>query len=68
MIWAGWYLFAFALVSSALLTPLCRTLALRTGFLDTPGPRKLQSEPVPYLGGLAVFLSFALVLGGHLGA
>jgi UDP-GlcNAc:undecaprenyl-phosphate GlcNAc-1-phosphate transferase len=36
-------------------TPLCRALALRLGVVDRPGGRKQHGEPVPMLGGLAVF-------------
>lgn len=49
---------AFALTAAVglLLTPLVRRLAVRLGALDRPdGSRKLQSAPVPYLGGLALF-------------
>ena len=37
-----------------LLTPLARALALRTGALDHPGPRRVHSEPTPRFGGLAM--------------
>lgn len=37
----------------ALLWPL-RKLALRLGILDDPGPRKIHTAAVPYLGGLAM--------------
>jgi UDP-GlcNAc:undecaprenyl-phosphate GlcNAc-1-phosphate transferase len=40
-------------VTLALLWPL-RRLALRLGILDDPGPRKVHTKPVPYLGGLAM--------------
>jgi UDP-GlcNAc:undecaprenyl-phosphate GlcNAc-1-phosphate transferase len=45
-------------VAFAAALPL-RRLALRLGLLDHPGPRKLQSRPVPYLGGVAVGLGIA---------
>jgi UDP-GlcNAc:undecaprenyl-phosphate GlcNAc-1-phosphate transferase len=49
---------------SAYLTPQARQAALRLGIVDRPDGRlKTQAQPVPYLGGLAVFLSFLLVLG-----
>jgi UDP-GlcNAc:undecaprenyl-phosphate/decaprenyl-phosphate GlcNAc-1-phosphate transferase len=41
------------LVTLALLWPL-RKLALRFGILDDPGPRKVHTDPVPYLGGVAM--------------
>jgi UDP-GlcNAc:undecaprenyl-phosphate GlcNAc-1-phosphate transferase len=36
-----------------------RALARRLGILDHPGPRKLHTGPVPYLGGIAVVLGAA---------
>lgn len=60
------YFFGASALLAALLTPLMRRLAVRLGMLDHPGPRKIQTAPVPYLGGLAVFLSFALMVGLHL--
>jgi UDP-GlcNAc:undecaprenyl-phosphate GlcNAc-1-phosphate transferase len=49
-------------VTLALIWPL-RQLALRLGILDDPGPRKIHTSPVPYLGGLAMLggLSAALL-------
>jgi len=40
-------------VTLALLWPL-RKIAMRFGILDDPGPRKVHTDPVPYLGGLAI--------------
>lgn len=46
------------------LTPIFREAALKFGIMDRPqGPLKKQAEPVPYLGGLAVYLSFLLATG-----
>jgi UDP-GlcNAc:undecaprenyl-phosphate GlcNAc-1-phosphate transferase len=45
-------------------TPMAREAALRFGVVDAPDGRlKNHSTPVPYLGGLAVFISFLLSLG-----
>jgi UDP-GlcNAc:undecaprenyl-phosphate GlcNAc-1-phosphate transferase len=56
--------FALALLFSLYLTPLFRQAALKFGIIDKPGgPLKRQAEPVPYLGGLAVYLSFLLTTG-----
>jgi UDP-GlcNAc:undecaprenyl-phosphate/decaprenyl-phosphate GlcNAc-1-phosphate transferase len=46
---------------TALTTPICIVVARRTGVLDRSGPLKPQAQPVPYLGGLAVFAG--LVVG-----
>lgn len=50
------------LVTLALLWPL-RKLALSLRIMDDPGPRKIHTDPVPYLGGLAMLggLSAALL-------
>lgn len=42
------------------LTPLARALALRTGAMDHPGPRRVHAAPTPRFGGLAIA---AAVLG-----
>jgi UDP-GlcNAc:undecaprenyl-phosphate GlcNAc-1-phosphate transferase len=44
-----------AAVATLILTPLVITVANRTGIVDRPGSLKLQTAPVPYLGGVAVF-------------
>jgi UDP-GlcNAc:undecaprenyl-phosphate GlcNAc-1-phosphate transferase len=54
--------FAIALLASLGLTPAVRRLALRLGFVDRPGPRKLHSTPTPLLGGLAIYLSVMLAI------
>ncbi len=45
-------------------TPKAREAALKFGVLDTPDTKlKTHQQPVPYLGGLAVFTAFLLSLG-----
>lgn len=45
-------------------TPVARQAALRFGIVDRPDGRlKTHAEPVPYLGGLAVFLAYLMALG-----
>lgn len=59
------YVFTFALAAalSAWLTPKVREAAVRFGIVDRPdGNLKRQEEPVAYLGGLSIFLSFLLSL------
>lgn len=50
--------FAGALTSALLATPLARRVALRLGVLDLPAARKVHTDPVPYLGGLAIVTAF----------
>jgi len=54
---------SLALVLSLYCTPLMRQAAIRFGIVDRPDGRlKNQKEPVPYLGGIAIYLSFLLAL------
>ena len=67
----NWYLiFAYAIGSSfllsSILTAIVRSLALRWGALDHPGERKMQKEPVPLLGGVAIFATFNLIILANL--
>lgn len=45
-----------ALIVTLISAPVCRRVAIRLGIVDRPGPLKTHRAPVPYLGGLAVFL------------
>ena len=53
--------FAAALLT-LILTPASMWLARRVGALDRPGPRRLQLQPVPRLGGLAVVAPTVAIL------
>lgn len=62
-----WLLYAGTFLAAALvgvwLTPRVRDAAIRFGIVDRPdGKLKNHGEPVAYLGGLAVYLSFLLAL------
>ncbi len=62
-----WVVYVIAFTVAALLanwlTPRMRDAALRFGIVDRPDGRlKTQREPVPYLGGLAIYLAFLLSL------
>ena len=51
---------AFAL--TGLLTWPVRALAIRLGAMDAPNlARKTQTEPVPYMGGVAIALGITIV-------
>jgi UDP-GlcNAc:undecaprenyl-phosphate GlcNAc-1-phosphate transferase len=62
--WAAYvFTFAIAAVLSAVLTPRMREAALRFGIVDRPDGRlKNHGQPIPYLGGLAIYLAFLLSL------
>jgi len=54
--------FAAALAMVFGLTPLALKFARRRAILDHPGDYKVQPSAVPYLGGVAIVVSFALVV------
>lgn len=51
-----------SLTLSLVLVPVALVIALRFGLLDHPGPAKSHGEAVPYLGGAAIVVSFALIV------
>ena len=55
--------FAIALLSSLVLVPVVRHYALKAELLDAPGERKIHAQPIPRLGGVAIFVSFLVALG-----
>ena len=57
----SWLLPLLFLASHFLTVPL-RHLALRYGLVDHPGPRKVHISPIPLLGGIAIYLGFALAI------
>lgn len=50
--------FLMSLVVAAGLTPFVLRFALRHGFYDPPGERKIHTRPIPRLGGFAIVLAF----------
>ena len=53
------YVFYTAFVVSFIFTPIMRMIAIHYGIIDEPdGIRKMHSNPVAYLGGIAVFLGW----------
>ncbi len=55
--------FITALGLAALLTPLAGRLGHRLGIVDRPGGRRGHKGEVPRLGGVALFVSFAVAVG-----
>jgi len=47
--------FVGSLVASLILAVPVRALALRVGMVDLPGPRKVHLQPIPLLGGVAIY-------------
>ena len=58
----GLIAFAVGLIASLGLTVPVRQLALRVGMVDHPGPRKVHVQPMPLLGGLAIYLGVLIAL------
>lgn len=56
------YAFLLALVLSLTLTPLVRAFARRVGALCYPNERSVHRSPVPYLGGVAIYIASASVI------
>lgn len=55
----GWVA-VLSLIVTAIATPLCRELALRLGIVDKPDSLlKPHGRPIPYLGGVAIYLGWA---------
>jgi UDP-GlcNAc:undecaprenyl-phosphate/decaprenyl-phosphate GlcNAc-1-phosphate transferase len=59
---AGMLAFFIALFASLMLTVPIRALALRVGMVDLPGPRKVHGQPIPLLGGLAMYGAVMLAI------
>lgn len=56
------YLLAFsaAAILSALVTPLVRRYAIDQQIMAMPDERKIHTKPIPYLGGVAIFIGFVV--------
>jgi UDP-GlcNAc:undecaprenyl-phosphate/decaprenyl-phosphate GlcNAc-1-phosphate transferase len=53
---------AFSFLASYGFTPLTRRLAIHWNIVDQPSQRKIHREPIPLLGGLAIFAAFMLAV------
>jgi len=62
------YLLPFILTFflSAILTQIIYKLSFKWGFFDYPATRKIHRQPIPRLGGIAIFGSFFLVVLAYL--
>jgi len=58
------YIFLASFILSLILTPFVRWLAIKFNILDRPetNKRKIHSKAIPLMGGVAIFLSFFIVL------
>ena len=53
-------LFASALAFSLILTPAAKLIGIKLGAMDIPMERKIHTQHIPRIGGLAVFLSLVI--------
>jgi UDP-GlcNAc:undecaprenyl-phosphate GlcNAc-1-phosphate transferase len=54
-----------AFVCAVVATPIAAAMARRYGLVDAPGRLKVHADPVPYLGGVAVFAALAVPVGAE---
>src|SRR5699024_5336041 len=55
------FMLCISFAISLLIVPLLIFLAKRFGFVDYPNYRKVHKVPMPYLGGVAILLSFTAI-------
>ena len=60
------YIFCASAVLGLLLTKLMIRVSHRIGIYDLPDGRKNHDDPVPYLGGAAIYLSFMCMIAIHM--
>ena len=58
---------AIAFIIVYFLVPLVRAGALRWRFVDVPNTRKIHEQPMPLMGGLAIFVGFLIAMFTVLG-
>lgn len=55
--------FVTAFLLSLGLTPIAARIAIRTGAVDQPAPRRVHEKPTPRMGGLPIFVAFFAAIG-----
>lgn len=53
-----YYIILITFVSTLILVPFVRNIAIHINAIDIPNKRKVHTKPMPRLGGLAIYLSF----------
>ena len=51
-----------SVIISLVLTPIVRKMMLKLGVIDVPGEDRWHRQPIALLGGIAIFVSFALAV------
>ena len=57
-----------ALTLALVLNRLMLSVAPKLGLMDQPSTRRIHSKPIPRAGGIAIWLSFLIVIAGGLGS
>lgn len=55
-----YFIVLICFLASVMFVPLVRKIALYIGAVDKPNARKVHKEPIPTLGGIAIFLAFLI--------
>ncbi|MBU2064215.1 MAG: undecaprenyl/decaprenyl-phosphate alpha-N-acetylglucosaminyl 1-phosphate transferase [Candidatus Omnitrophica bacterium] len=55
----------FSFLACYLLTPVFRSFAQKKGYITALHPNKLDTRRLPYLGGIAIYISFLVVVSGY---
>lgn len=53
-----------ALLLTLFFTPVVKNVAIKIGAVDQPSERKIHQEPMPRMGGLAIYLAYAITYVG----
>ena len=56
------FLFLISLGFALVFTPLVTRMGILLGAVDLPSERNVHTTPIPRVGGLAVFLAFAITM------
>ena len=60
-LWQPWWVYLISVSIVVVLTPIIRRLARRWGIYDRPeGPLKPHAKPIPYLGGVTIFVAWVV--------
>ena len=57
-------IFVVALVVSLIMTPVARVIATKLGAIDYPSARRINTKPIPRMGGIAIIMGLGITLGG----
>ncbi len=56
--WQGLKAIILAFITTLIMTPVVKLISLKAGWVDKPLPRRVNTYPVPTLGGVAIYAGF----------